>query len=426
MAANSSTRLGVSAELAEAYSQSIESFVDMGDAACIEIKYFKVPNSGDHQLEKVLRLLICPLNCDAYPTHPFPLGTYESMEKVLKLEKSYLFSERLQAPTLSFQVPVGNGLTGFVVKPEKWNDDVTDFSLSAVFNPASKNSNCILRILQKKDLKAFKARLFELKQLIWYPLYLPVILLEMRIHSLPQQLHQIRLFVYRLEKTTGTHKNYLRVLGFTKSKGRTSKEIWRDPAFLLAPGELTSIASECLQIENSCQTSKRLLGWLQDFHRQLMMHVLKDAEACQILDNKIEFMSAWVADVESRSAYLGKRAEVQVQTCHSLMAQRDNVLNQDTNKYTQMDSKDMRTIAAVTLGFLPATFMATLFSTSFFDFHTQDQVLSSWIWIYWLLTAFLTVVVYFGWYFYSRRTRRKQKPSSSGPQRYSFCGMFNV
>lgn len=40
------------------------------------------------------------------------------------------------------------------------------------------------------------------------------------------------------------------------------------------------------------------------------------------------------------------------------MAQRDNFLNQDTNKYAQMDSRDMRTIAAVTLGFLPATFMA--------------------------------------------------------------------
>lgn len=34
------------------------------------------------------------------------------MEKTLKLEKDYLFSERLQAPTLFFEVPVGNGLTG--------------------------------------------------------------------------------------------------------------------------------------------------------------------------------------------------------------------------------------------------------------------------------------------------------------------------
>lgn len=139
----------------------------------------------------------------------------------------------------------------------------------------------------------------------------------MRIHSLPQEMHQIRQFVYRVEKTTGTHKNYLRVLGLTKSEGRASEEIWKDSAFMLAPGELTSIASECLQFENGCLTHNRVLGWLQDFHRRLMAHVsnnLNQAEACLILDRKMVFMSAWLTNMQSRSAYLGKRAEVQART----------------------------------------------------------------------------------------------------------------
>lgn len=122
------------------------------------------------------------------------------------------------------------------------------------------------------------------------------------------------------------------------------------------------------------------------------------------------------------------------------MAQRDNALNKKTteaslevSRFSKLDSKDMRTIAAVTLAFLPATFMAvcsslpcpltfasfplyiankskTFFSTEFFDFHKDGQVVSPYIWLYWLFTVLLTIFVYFGWYWYSRRNRRASNP----------------
>ena len=49
--------------------------------------------------------------------------------------------------------------------------------------------------------------------------------------------------------------------------------------------------------------------------------------------------------------------------------------------------------------------MQTLFSTSFFDFKPQDQqnVVSGWIWLYFLLTALLTVIIQGSWYINSRR-----------------------
>ena len=54
-----------------------------------------------------------------------------------------------------------------------------------------------------------------------------------------------------------------------------------------------------------------------------------------------------------------------VAQCNSLMAQRDNDLNKRMTeaslaigRFSQMDSTNMRTIAAVTLAFLPGTFMA--------------------------------------------------------------------
>ncbi|KAJ9660009.1 hypothetical protein H2201_007114 [Coniosporium apollinis] len=122
---------------------------------------------------------------------------------------------------------------------------------------------------------------------------------------------------------------------------------------------------------------------------------------------------------------------------------------------TSKDSAAMRTIAAVTILFLPAIFTAisltflvthercriivapvtqrllrwalydsdsirlffpaldavltpnlkTLFSTSFFDFQAgrDPQVVSWWIWLYWLVTIILTVVIHITWYFTFKR-----------------------
>ncbi|KAF2113580.1 hypothetical protein BDV96DRAFT_601074 [Lophiotrema nucula] len=67
---------------------------------------------------------------------------------------------------------------------------------------------------------------------------------------------------------------------------------------------------------------------------------------------------------------------------------------------TLRDSAVMRVITAITIFFLLAIFTATFFSTSFFDFSggPHDRVYSWWIWLYFLITVVLTVVVVAGTY----------------------------
>lgn len=92
----------------------------------------------------------------------------------------------------------------------------------------------------------------------------------------------------------------------------------------------------------------------------------------------------------------------------------------------------MRIIAAVTMFFLPGTFIAvshlqvlptrfpfddnitkplpqTFFGTSFFDFQAEHgrKILSQWHWIYWTITFATTAVVLGGWYFFSALQSRK-------------------
>lgn len=59
----------------------------------------------------------------------------------------------------------------------------------------------------------------------------------------------------------------------------------------------------------------------------------------------------------------------------------------------------MRVIAAVTLLFLPGTIVATVFSASFWDFSpgNQGSKVSSWVWLYWVVTGVLTAAVLCIW-----------------------------
>jgi hypothetical protein len=75
---------------------------------------------------------------------------------------------------------------------------------------------------------------------------------------------------------------------------------------------------------------------------------------------------------------------------------------------TRKDSTDMRIIAVVTLLFLPGTFIATFFSADFFNFlpDAQEQIVSKWVWLYFVLTIALTGLVFIGWFLTSRKENK--------------------
>ncbi|EXJ66085.1 uncharacterized protein A1O5_10700 [Cladophialophora psammophila CBS 110553] len=88
---------------------------------------------------------------------------------------------------------------------------------------------------------------------------------------------------------------------------------------------------------------------------------------------------------------------------------------------TRKDSTDMRIIAVVTLLFLPGTFMATLFSSGFFNFlpGKSDQVVSKWIWLYFALTGGSTFVVFLAWYLSAKKQNKEMLRVVNGEKRSS-------
>jgi len=77
-----------------------------------------------------------------------------------------------------------------------------------------------------------------------------------------------------------------------------------------------------------------------------------------------------------------------------------NEINLAFNLVNQQDTKVMRTISIVTLLFLPATFVSTLFSMSFFNYDggADRWRMSGWIWLYFVIAGVLTVLSFIAWF----------------------------
>lgn len=55
------------------------------------------------------------------------------------------------------------------MKSARWDNDITDFSVSCMIDSAVVHSSCVLRVLRKEDIEAFLERLKAVSKLAWYP-----------------------------------------------------------------------------------------------------------------------------------------------------------------------------------------------------------------------------------------------------------------
>ena len=100
-----------------------------------------------------------------------------------------------------------------------------------------------------------------------------------------------------------------------------------------------------------------------------------------------------------------QKSQVVVQTLMSLTTQRDQHISisiaEDSRTLAQKatrDSQSMKAIAAVTMVFLPGTFIASMFAMPMFAWDvSSDRTVSRNFWIYWAVTLPLTALVVVVW-----------------------------
>ncbi|KAH9886099.1 hypothetical protein F4778DRAFT_759022 [Xylariomycetidae sp. FL2044] len=117
-----------------------------------------------------------------------------------------------------------------------------------------------------------------------------------------------------------------------------------------------------------------------------------------VMARQLNFVSQMLEFALIRIAHLKERAEVQTTAINNLLAQRNNEINRRLAESstsiahdTKRDSSAMKSIAILTMVFLPATFTATYFSTPGVTSTDPSQG------TYWIVTIPLTLVVVVIW-----------------------------
>ncbi|OTB15694.1 hypothetical protein K445DRAFT_366875 [Daldinia sp. EC12] len=139
----------------------------------------------------------------------------------------------------------------------------------------------------------------------------------------------------------------------------------------------------------------------------MIVHIDELGQACDQVNDKINFYNTGrrIKDRlnEIHSEYLDL-----IRDCTMIIDGMTLATNLALARDNMGESKQMKSIAVVTMVFLPATFVATLFSMTFFDLN------SSWIWLYPCITIPLTVFVIGIYVFVVVRPRWMKTTKASG------------
>lgn len=135
----------------------------------------------------------------------------------------------------------------------------------------------------------------------------------------------------------------------------------------------------------------------------------------QCSDPKRDYASeCFVAEKEALTACSTSQA-------FNAAAQRDSKIQVRIGEDAKREASAMKAIAVVTMTFLPATFVSTLFGMSFFSFEpSSDADASSFVvsrdyWIFWALSVPLTIATLALWLLWSRgRARLRRVNPASG------------
>ena len=199
--------------------------------------------------------------------------------------------------------------------------------------------------------------------------------------------------------------------GYTRFKVTVDKEF--DPAIE------TAKASGLAGLLAMNHTYWDGLQALADFglrETQRLLQKFKDTDPPRSQSDVIHIMELFehsslrYATRRTAAASLQSRASIQIQGLFNIIAQHEQELSRELTKASlqlgeatrqiaedsKRDSTSMKAIAAVTMFFLPGTFVASLFAMPIFSWNATagGDVISHRIWVYWAVTIPLTLITF--------------------------------
>lgn len=270
------------------------------------------------------------------------------------------------------------------------------------------------------------------------PSLLPTILLDLRADRANFFIEECHGRIIRVESTTG-------IFGGTSERraAQGCRPDWKGLDFDFITQELTTITSELAYSAFSTADHMSTIDFICN-EMAVVPHQLSTL-ATPPVTAKLKSLRSFFHGVHEHASYLTERTKAQVQNVYNLNAQQNSAINieiaQNSLRLADLTRKDnvtmqelaqasrdiaaaaakdsayMRVISEVTMVFLPAIFVATLFSTTFFYFQAgrHGKVVSWWFWLYCLVSVLLTAVVQLYWYLVARRKGRLVAQASLAP-----------
>ncbi|KAM3509857.1 hypothetical protein MY11210_006144 [Beauveria gryllotalpidicola] len=180
-----------------------------------------------------------------------------------------------------------------------------------------------------------------------------------------------------------------------KGAGERSKPNYR---------ELHDLARHAIHIAETTSTTVNTIKGIHAAHREYMN--IQSAEGLAFLraksiqkrvQDRLLLYDQVAVGLQNRAEATKDRLHNEIQLSFNTVTQDDAATTIQISLIAQTDSRVMRMIAYLTLGFLPATFISAIFSTSFFNFNPEHQKysVSSMFWIYWVFAALVTVGMFY-------------------------------
>ncbi|PVH78702.1 hypothetical protein DL98DRAFT_237688 [Cadophora sp. DSE1049] len=307
------------------------------------------------------------------------------------------------------------------------------FSVALSYNCHRHLTSALIHGLSASEISTLIMKIAENRDLIALPMMLLSLLLDTRVAAGNIRVADCHSEIIRIETQTG-----LRTVWHLDKRYCSDRDQYKNqehgPSRLDSldfddlTGKLTSLSSKLAFCEYTCEVHLPMLDSFDRINEQFVEisspEERSDMSAVEArLRTENGFMRSSLRGILFRAQYLSKRAQAQVQTIYSLIAQKDNALSMRDNASLKAISEDQRrialaatkdsaamgVIAAITTVFLPATFTATFFSTTFFNFQPAngEHMVSGWLWLYFLITIILSVLIISWWLLISRRKFRE-------------------
>jgi hypothetical protein len=119
-------------------------------------------------------------------------------------------------------------------------------------------------------------------------------------------------------------------------------------------------------------------------------------------------------EIEEILGIVSEYIEVRLHKADSLQERLANQVSGMSNIISQRDTSAMKTVAIVTMVFLPGTFVASFFAmpTLNWDAATYNRIVSPRFWIYWIVTVPLTLLVFVIWWARQKFKERNERKAN--------------